>query len=130
MQSFQAEGGADLGEFGDEAIDGPQGGIVGAFGSAAAQLVVEDDLAAVGERLERLQLMVGEAGAAVQAQQRRAIVVRLPDRAVPDPAAGDVEVALLFFHGVYLVAGWAAGSGSSAKTRFISGSRSGCRAYR
>ena len=70
MQSFQLERGADGGQFLDEAIDGPQGEIVGAFGPAAAQLVVEDDLAAVGERLERLQVIVGEAGTAVQAQQR------------------------------------------------------------
>ena len=127
MQPGQAEGGTDLGHFLDEAIDGPQGEIVGASGSTAAQLVVEDDLAAVGERLERLQLMVGEAGAAVQAQQRRAIACGFAHGAVPNPAAGDVEVALLFRHAVT----WSgAGSGSSAKTRFISGSRSGCRAYR
>ncbi len=50
MQSFQAQGGADLGDFLDEAIDGPQGEVVGTFGPAAAQLVVEDDLAPVGER--------------------------------------------------------------------------------
>ena len=48
MQPVQAEGGADLGDLLDEALDGPQGQIVGAFGPAAAQLVVEDDLAAVG----------------------------------------------------------------------------------
>jgi hypothetical protein len=79
VQSFQAQGGADLGELGDEAIDGPQGDVVGAFGAAAAQLVVEDDLAAVGERLERLQVVVGEAGTAVQAQQRGSVVGLLAD---------------------------------------------------
>ena len=75
MQSFQVERGADGGQFRDEAIDGPQGEIVGAFGPAAAQLVVEDDLTAVGERLERLQVVVGEAGTAVQAQQRGSVLL-------------------------------------------------------
>src|ERR1700733_13499778 len=70
VQSFQVERGADDGQFLDEAIDGPQGEIVGAFGAAAAELVVEDDLTAVGEGFERLQVIVGEAGTAVQAQQR------------------------------------------------------------
>src|ERR1700745_3721921 len=43
-QPGQAEGRADLGDLLDEALDGPQGQIVRAFGPAAAQLVVEDDL--------------------------------------------------------------------------------------
>jgi hypothetical protein len=94
VQSGQAEGGADLGQFLNEPLDGPQRGVVRAFGPPAAQLVVEDDLAAVGERLERLQVVVGEAGAAVQAQQRGPVFLRLPDTAVPDLSAGDVEVAL------------------------------------
>ncbi len=121
-----------LGHLLDEAIDGPQGEVVGTFGPAAAQLVVEDDLAAVGERLERLQVVVGEAGAAVQAQQRRAIVALLPDGAVPDPAAGNLDEAFVGRHLASPVATGSSGAGStsSANTRFISGSRSGCLAYR
>jgi hypothetical protein len=35
VQQVKFQGGADRGEFLDEAIDGPQGEIVGAFGSTA-----------------------------------------------------------------------------------------------
>ena len=129
MQPGQVEGGTDLGEFLDEALDGPQGEIVGAFGPAAAQLVVENDLPPAGERLERFQVVVGEAGAAVQAEQGGPVVPRLPQAAVPDPAAGDLDVALLFGH-AWVTCSAAAGTASSSKTCFISGSRAGCLRYR
>src|SRR6202042_3964897 len=69
VQSVQAESRADLGQFLDKAIDGPQRDIVRPVGVAAAELVVEDHLAAVGQDLQSLEVVVRESGATVQAQQ-------------------------------------------------------------
>ena len=91
------QGGSDLGEFLDEAIHGPQAQVIGAIGTAAAQLVVEDDPAVFGEGLERLEVVVGETGTAVQAQQRGGAGF-VTDRAVPNPAARDPDIALVGVH--------------------------------
>ena len=71
VQLVETECSADLRQFLDEPVDCPQRDVIGTVGVAAAELVVEDHLAAVGQRLQRLQVVVREAGAAVQAQQRR-----------------------------------------------------------
>jgi len=68
VQSLEAERRTDLGEFGDEPVHGPQRDVVGAIRAAAAQLVIEDDRAVFGQCLEWLEVVVREAGAAVQAQ--------------------------------------------------------------
>ena len=98
MQAVNIQGRTDQGHLLDETLDGPQGEIVGAFGAAAAQLVVEDDLTPVGERLERLQVIVGETGAAVQAQQRHPAAGGLADGPVPDLSAGNLDGALVRRH--------------------------------
>ena len=91
------QGGSDLGELLDEATDGPQAQVIGTIGTAAAQLVVEDDPAVFGECLERFEVVVGETRAAVQAQQRGGVGF-VADRAVPNPAARDLDIALVGFH--------------------------------
>ncbi len=91
MQPVQAERFTDLLQFLDEPVDGPQAQIAGPVGAAAAQLVVENDPAAVGQRFQRLEVVVREAGAAVQAQQRGGIGVFAADRAVEDLAVGELR---------------------------------------
>ena len=50
-----------------------------------------------GEGFERLEIVMSEAGAAVQAEQRSRLGV-VAHGAVPDLAAGNVEVTLFDFH--------------------------------
>ena len=127
MQPLQAERRPYLSDLLDEALHGPQAEVVGTVRLPAAQLVVEDDPAPVGQRFQRFQVVVGEAGAAVQAQQRRPAVDRLADGPEPDAAARDLDVAFFLGHAVSpLVTGSAAGMALSSKTRFISCSRAGC----
>jgi hypothetical protein len=129
VQPVQAESLTDLLQFPDEPVDGPQAQIAGPVGAAAAQLVIEDDPAAVGQRFQRLQVVVREAGTAMQAQQRGGIGVLAANRAVEDLAVGELQVALFGTHAAPSPAtDSAGGSASSEKTFFISGSRSGCRA--
>ena len=67
--------------------------------SAKHELIVEDDPAPAGQRLEGLEVVVGGAGAAVQAQQRRP--VSRADVVVPDLAARDIDIA--FAHGPHIL---------------------------
>ena len=67
MQAIEIEGRTDLGELLNEPVHVPQGEVVRAIRAPAAELVVEDDPAAVRQGFERLEVVVGEAGAAVQA---------------------------------------------------------------
>src|ERR1700748_3554184 len=60
-------------------------------------LVVEDDPPPVRQGFERLEVVVGEAGTAVQAQQRGRLGV-VAHSAVPDLATRDVEVTLVDLH--------------------------------
>ncbi len=93
VQVVQAERLPDHHQLLDEPFDRPQRAVVGTIRAAAAELVVEDDPAPVGEVGEPLQVVVREAGAAVQAQQRRSATAT--DALVPDLAAGDLDVALV-----------------------------------
>jgi hypothetical protein len=75
-----------------EPLDAPQRRFVGPVGTPAAELVVEDDLPLVGQLRERLDVVVAEAGPAVQAEQRdTASVAGDP---VPDAPAGHVDETL------------------------------------
>src|SRR4029077_12255258 len=76
-------------------LDRPQREIVWPVGAAAPELVVEHDLAAVAERLERGPVVVRHARGAVQAHERHAA---LADAAVPDAPARDVDHALGRLH--------------------------------
>jgi hypothetical protein len=93
MQPVQAELFAHRDELVDEPAEGPQRLVVRTFGPAGAQLVVEDHRPDAGEVGERLQVVMGHARAAVQAQQRRTRPV-CPGDLVPDPAAGNLDVPL------------------------------------
>jgi hypothetical protein len=97
VQAVKFKSRTDLREFLHEAFHVPQGDVGRAVRTAAAQLVVEEDPAAFGQDLERLEVVVGEAGAAVQAEQRCGVRV-VADGAVPDLAAGHVDVALFALH--------------------------------
>ena len=59
-----------------------------------------DQITKVRQGFERLEVVVGEAGAAVQAQQRsrRVCLGVVAHGAVPDLAAGNVDVAFLDLH--------------------------------
>jgi hypothetical protein len=97
VQAVKTEGRTDLGELLDEPVHVPQGEVVRAIRAPAAELVVEDDPAPVRQGFERLEIVVSEAGAAVQAEQRSRLGV-VAHGAVPDLAAGNVKVTLFDFH--------------------------------
>ena len=105
VQAVEPESGPDLGQLLDEPLHRPQRRIVGAVGAPAAELVVEDHPAPAGQGFQGLQVVVGEAGPAVQAQQRRPA---LAHRAVPDPPARDLDGPLVRRHT------WSSGDGPSA----------------
>jgi hypothetical protein len=63
---------ADDGKLLDEAVDLPERLVAGAVRSSAAELVVEDDPTSVAEALELLEVVVREAWAAVEAEERHA----------------------------------------------------------
>ena len=123
MQTVQVQGLADLGQLLDEPVHRPQREIIGAIGATAAELVVEDDAAVFGEGFEGLEVVVGEAGAAVQAEQRDRVLV-VADRAVPDLAAGDVDSPFFCFHAAPSLETGSGGASSATGTFFISGRRS------
>ena len=97
MQAVEIEGRTDPGQFFHEPVHVPQGEIARAIRASAAELVVKNDPAAVRQGLERLEVMVGEAGSAVQAEQRDGDGF-VAHGAVPDLAAGDLDVALFRLH--------------------------------
>ena len=72
MHPAEPESRPDLGDFLDETVHRPERRVVGLVRPPAAQLIVENYLAPVAERLQRLQVVVGKARPAVQAQQRGA----------------------------------------------------------
>jgi hypothetical protein len=97
VQAVKIEGRTDLGEFRYEPVHVPQGKVVRAIRTPAAELVVEDDPAPIRQGFERFEVVVSEAGAAVQAEQRGAVGV-VAYGAEPDLATGNVEVTLFDFH--------------------------------
>jgi hypothetical protein len=96
MEAREAQRLADDRQFLDEAVDLPERSVDWPIGSPAAELVVEDDAAAVGEALELLQVVVWESRPAVKAEQRHAVAVGVivADAPVPDPPAADIDEAL------------------------------------
>jgi hypothetical protein len=66
---------------------------VRAVGPSTAELVVEDDAAPVAQAFEVLEVVVREAGAAVEAEEWHAGAGA--DAPVPDAPAGDLYVTLL-----------------------------------
>ena len=95
MEALQAQRLADDRELIDEAVDLPERPVHRTVGPPAAELVVEDDEATVGEAYEVLQVVVREAGPTVEAEQRHAAAVGVADAPVPDPPAADIDEALL-----------------------------------
>src|SRR6185312_9946210 len=83
-------------------------------------LVVEDDPPPVRQGFERLEVVVGEAGTAVQAQQRGRLGV-VAHSAVPDLATRDVEVTLVDLHAA--LCWWPSASSLSATFGDRPGSR-------
>ena len=75
----------------DESLHLPERVVVRPVGASAPELVEENDPPAVGEPFERLHVVVGEARAAVQRQQRDPA---LADVAPEDAPARNVDVAL------------------------------------
>lgn len=84
---------AERGELVHEDRDAPIDGLR-TVGAAAADLVVEDDGASlVGELLQRGEVVVRRAGAAVETEERVATVGALPDDGVPRAVAARLHVA-------------------------------------
>ena len=89
VQRVETQRSADRHQLFHEVRHGPEGRVAGAIRPAAAQLVVEDDTPAIGQILQRGDVVVGHSRTAVQAQERDAGAVA--DRIPPDPATVDVE---------------------------------------
>ena len=69
-----------------------KGSTIGPIGKTAAELVLEDHRPLVREFGQRVEVVVRDAGCAVERQQRQSAAV--PDHVVPDAPAGDVDVSL------------------------------------
>src|SRR5688500_19939121 len=92
MDLLKAEVRAKCLELRHEMRDGEQRGIRDLRRIPAPELVVSNDLSAVSYRLERLEVNAGEAGTAMQQDDR--ITGPGPRDLVPDFAARNIEVAL------------------------------------
>jgi len=92
VEAVKAEVLTDGHELVYETVGDPKVGIVGGLRAAAPKLVVADDLAAIGEVLEGVQVLHREAGPAVQGEERDAT---LTDAAIEDLPAGNLDVALV-----------------------------------
>src|SRR5215471_12849100 len=93
MQPLHAECFSYGHQFLNEPGDRPEGLIIGAVRPTAAELVIENDWPALREVAQILDVVMGHAGAAVQAQNRDAGPVRSHDP-VPDPPAWHRDIAL------------------------------------
>ncbi len=69
MQAIEPERRANLVDLVSEAADLPEP-VVGGVRPSAPELVVEDDLALVGEHSERLEVVVASPGPAVEDEER------------------------------------------------------------
>ena len=94
MHFIEPEGPPDHDEFLDEPVEAPEARVGRMVGSAAAELVVPYDRPFVGQPFEGSKVAARAPGSAVQEQQRRGRAGT--DDAVPDLAAGNVYIALLF----------------------------------
>src|SRR5919199_3147970 len=93
MDAVEAESRPHRGQLLDEAVDLPEGLVVGPVGLPAPELVVEVDPAPVAEPVQLLEVVVREAGAAVQAEKRDTVAAA--DASPPDAASRDVDEALV-----------------------------------
>ena len=83
VAAVEPERGAHLVELLDGAVDRPERRVVGLLGAAAAELVVDDHRAVLGQPLgERLHVVRGRARAAVQEQHRHPVA--RPEAGRPD----------------------------------------------
>ncbi len=87
MNALEAKFAAYRAHLFDEEIDVPERRVVGPIGVAASKLIVEDDRTpALGQRLKRLEAVVGSSRTAMENQQReptRRRLVEFPDDAIP-----------------------------------------------
>jgi hypothetical protein len=77
----------------DEAIHPPQPLVAGTIGSSTTELAIEHHPPAVREAPEGFEVVVGEAGAAVQTDQRCGVAAT--DNNVGNPPSLDFDVAFL-----------------------------------
>src|SRR5262249_7755894 len=93
VSAFQAERASDLGEFLDEAIEGPERLVVRMIGFSRAKLVVENDRPLLAQLAYRLKVIVNEARTAMHCYERNGVAAA--HDFVPDFAAGDLDVSFL-----------------------------------
>src|SRR5712691_2847243 len=105
MDTVEPELAADHVEFFDERLDHPERLVVGQVGLATSELVVEDNPPArIGERLQRLEIVMCRPGATVQEDDGQLPLRPLVavDNAVPGAVAAEGNEALVRVHRVRL----------------------------